>query len=62
MMIYQKNVSYLQDADKKMRPALIVSLNVRNRLANDVIVVPTSTTLRKAPTHVEGELDFTGKY
>jgi len=42
-----------QVADKKMRPALIVSLNVRNRLANDVIVVPISTTLRKAPTHVE---------
>ncbi|RLE11617.1 type II toxin-antitoxin system PemK/MazF family toxin [Candidatus Aerophobetes bacterium] len=42
-----------QPADKKMRPALIVSLNVRNRLANDVIVVPISTTLRPAPTHVE---------
>ena len=48
-----------QVADKKMRPALIVSLNVRNRLANDVIVVPISTTLRKAPTHVEGGLDRT---
>lgn len=42
-----------QPADKKMRPALIVSLNVRNRLANDVIVVPISTALRPAPTHVE---------
>lgn len=42
-----------QPADKKTRPALIVSLNVRNHLANDVIVVPISTTLRKAPTHVE---------
>ena len=42
-----------QPADKKTRPALIVSLNVRNRLANDVIVVPISTSLRKAPTHVE---------
>ena len=40
-------------SDIKDRPALIVSLDVRNRLANDVIVVPISTTLRPAPTHVE---------
>ena len=48
--------------DQKARPALVVSLDVRNRLANDVIVVPLSTTLREAPTHVriaqgEGGLD-----
>ena len=36
----------------KARPALVVSMDVRNRLANDVIVVPLSTTLRPAPTHV----------
>ena len=40
-------------SDTKDRPALIVSLDVRNRLANDVIVIPLSTTLRPAPTHVE---------
>ena len=40
-------------SDIKDRPALVVSLDVRNRLANDVIVVPLSTTLRLAPTHVE---------
>jgi len=40
-------------ADPKARPALVVSMDVRNRLANDVIVVPLSTTLRPAPTHVE---------
>jgi mRNA-degrading endonuclease toxin of MazEF toxin-antitoxin module len=40
-------------SDIKDRPALIISLDVRNRLANDVIVVPISTTLRPAPTHVE---------
>ncbi len=28
-------------------------MDVRNRLANDVIVVPLSTALRPAPTHVE---------
>jgi mRNA-degrading endonuclease toxin of MazEF toxin-antitoxin module len=30
----------------------VVSVNARNRLANDVLVVPASTTLRLAPTHV----------
>jgi mRNA interferase MazF len=40
-------------SDTKDRPALVVSLDIRNRLANDVIVVPLSTTLRPAPTHVE---------
>jgi mRNA interferase MazF len=39
--------------DTKDRPALVVSMDVRNRLANDVIVVPLSTNLRLAPTHVE---------
>lgn len=36
----------------KQRPALVVSVNARNRLADDVLVVPASTTLRPAPTHV----------
>ena len=36
----------------KRRPALVVSPDVRNRLANDVIVVPLSSALREAPTHV----------
>ena len=36
----------------KQRPALVVSVDARNRLANDVLVVPASTTLRLAPTHV----------
>ena len=41
-----------QPKDAKERPALIISLDVRNRLAGDVIAVPLSTTLREAPTHV----------
>jgi len=36
----------------KRRPALVVSPDIRNRLANDVIVVPISSVLREAPTHV----------
>ena len=36
----------------KQRPALVVSPDSRNRLASDVIVVPISSVLRDAPTHV----------
>lgn len=36
----------------KRRPALVVSPDSRNRLVSDVIVVPISTVLREAPTHV----------
>jgi mRNA interferase MazF len=34
------------------RPVLVVSVDVRNRLAGDVLVVPLSTHLRPLPTHV----------
>lgn len=37
---------------EKRRPALVVSVDARNRLAEDVLVIPASTTLRVAPTHV----------
>lgn len=37
----------------KNRPALVVSMDVRNRWANDIIVVPLTTILRQAPPHVE---------
>ena len=36
----------------KRRPALVVSVDARNRMANDVLVVPATTTDRPAPTHV----------
>ncbi len=38
--------------DIKNRPALVVSLDIRNKLANDIIVVPLSTNLRPSPTHI----------
>ena len=44
--------------DTKNRPAIVISLDIRNELANDIIVVPLSTNLRSSPTHVllqEGE-------
>ena len=34
------------------RPGLVVSVDVRNRLAGDVVVVPLSTNLRALSTHV----------
>jgi mRNA-degrading endonuclease toxin of MazEF toxin-antitoxin module len=37
---------------EKRRPALVVSVDARNERANDVLVIPCSTTLREAPTHV----------
>ena len=36
----------------KRRPVLVLSVNARNERASDLIVVPCSTTLREAPTHV----------
>ena len=44
--------------DMKNRPALIVSSDIRNKFADDIIVVPLTTNLRPAPTHIllqEGE-------
>jgi mRNA-degrading endonuclease toxin of MazEF toxin-antitoxin module len=38
--------------DPKVRPALIVSPDGRNELANSVLAVPITTNLRPAPTHV----------
>jgi mRNA interferase MazF len=38
--------------DPKLRPALVVSPDVRNELANSVLAVPMTTNLRPAPTHV----------
>ena len=37
---------------RKKRPALVVSVDARNRLASDVLVVPASTVRRDAPVHV----------
>jgi mRNA-degrading endonuclease toxin of MazEF toxin-antitoxin module len=37
---------------RKRRPALVISVDARNRLADDVLAIPASTTLRLAPTHV----------
>lgn len=41
-----------QPGDTKERPVLVVSTDSRNQFADDVLVVPLSTTLRPSPTHV----------
>ena len=48
-------VYWVQLADEpndKRRPAVILSDNVRNEYANDYMVVPVSTRVTLAPTHV----------
>lgn len=42
---------YLAHIDK-LRPVLLLSPDVRNDSASDVIVIPCSTRLSEAPTHV----------
>lgn len=37
---------------EKRRPVVVVSADARNERANDLIVVPCSTRIRAAPTHV----------
>lgn len=36
----------------KRRPVLVISPDYRNEYASDVLVIPCSTRLRDAPTHV----------
>ena len=50
-MPYRRGFLHWALLDKR-RPVLILSPDYRNELANDVIVVPCSTRLREAPTHV----------
>ncbi len=42
---------YLASLDR-LRPVLVLSPDVRNNLASHVIVIPCSTRLSEAPTHV----------
>ncbi|NCQ33088.1 MAG: type II toxin-antitoxin system PemK/MazF family toxin, partial [Armatimonadetes bacterium] len=44
----------------KERPVVIVSPDARNRFANDVIIVPLTTTARPSSTHVFLESGETG--
>lgn len=48
----QRRIYWARVGEKK-RPVLVVSIDERNEYANDILVVPISTTMRKAPTHVK---------
>lgn len=49
--MYRRGRLYWARLDKR-RPVLVVSLDARNERASDLMVVPCSTTIREAPTHV----------
>lgn len=49
--MHRRGSLYWAQLDKR-RPVLVLSINARNDRAGDLIVVPCSTTLREAPTHV----------
>ena len=47
---FRRGYLYLAQLDK-LRPVLVISANVRNTFASDVLVIPCTTTLSAAPTH-----------
>ena len=54
-MFHRGHVYWVEIPDEpghKRRPALVLSPDFRNALATDLIVVPLSSVLRDAPTHV----------
>jgi mRNA-degrading endonuclease toxin of MazEF toxin-antitoxin module len=52
MIGFRRGYLYWAQLDK-WRPVLVLSPDVRNERANDMIVIPCSTVMRGAPTHVE---------
>ena len=48
---FRRGFVYFARLDK-LRPVLVISSDVRNALASDIIVIPCTTTLSIAPTHV----------
>ena len=50
-MTLERGYLHWVELDKR-RPALIISPGYRNEHASDLIVIPCSTRIRSAPTHV----------
>ena len=48
---FRRGHIYLARLDK-LRPVLVISPDVRNELASDVIVIPCTSRISTAPTHV----------
>jgi mRNA-degrading endonuclease toxin of MazEF toxin-antitoxin module len=49
--VLRRGYVYWARLDKR-RPVLVISPDYRNEYASDVLVIPCSTRLRDAPTHV----------
>lgn len=49
--MHKRGHLYWAQLDKR-RPVLVISTDSRNERANDIVVIPCSTALRPAPTHV----------
>lgn len=49
--MHRRGQVYWARLDKR-RPVLVISTDARNDRAGDLIVIPCSTNLREAPTHV----------
>lgn len=58
-MAHLRGCLYWAHLDKR-RPVLVVSTDVRNERASDRIVIPCTTNLRSAPTHVRLRRDEGG--
>ena len=49
--MHRRGQLYWANVDKR-RPVLVISIDARNERASDVLVIPCTTKLREAPTHV----------
>lgn len=49
--MHRRGRLYWANVDKR-RPVLVISIDARNARATDVLVIPCTTNLREAPTHV----------
>ena len=51
MHTHKRGQLYWANVDKR-RPVLVISIDARNSRASDLLVIPCTTNLREAPTHV----------
>ena len=49
--MHKRGYLYWANVDKR-RPVLVISIDARNLRSSDVLVIPCTTNLREAPTHV----------
>lgn len=49
--MHRRGHLYWANVDKR-RPVLVISIDARNARASDLLIIPCTTNLREAPTHV----------